>query len=115
MADTKKFIKKIKLDNDAVYYVYDTGAPRISDLDNYLPLSGGTLTGNLTVDALIQAGSLKVVSIDYIGTSPENVLVQAADGTIKKRSTDDLLADIGGISYAMDDATGTLSFKFGKQ
>lgn len=36
-----------------------------------------------------------------------------ADGTIKKRSTDNLLADIGGFSCSADD--GVLSFKLGKQ
>ena len=114
MAETK-YIKKIKLDNGDVYYLYDTGAPRASDLNNYLPLTGGTITGNLSVDQKITAGTLKVVSIEFITETPTNVLVQDANGNIKKRSTDDLLNDIGGISYSMDDSTGTLSLKFGKQ
>lgn len=114
MAD-EKYIKKIKLDDGSVYYVCDVNAPRISDLDNYLPIAGGTITGNLTVDQKIQAGSLKVVSIEYQSTTTDNVLIQAADGTIKKRSTDNLLEDIGGCSYSMDAATGTLSLKIGRQ
>lgn len=115
MAETEKYIKKIKFTDGSVYYVYDVNAPRISDLNSYLPKTGGTITGDLTVDGLIQAGTLKVESIEYQSTSTDNVLIQAADGTIKKRSTDNLLADIGGCSYSMDSATGTLSLKIGRQ
>jgi len=113
MAD--KYIKKIKLENE-VYYVYDAGAPRTSDLDNYLPLSGGTITGNLEVDQQIKAGTLKIQSVEYIqeGTG-FSILVYDSNGNVKQESADNLLKDIGGISYSMDDTTGTLSFKFGKQ
>ena len=46
----------------------------------------------------------------------DNVLVQdATTGQIKKRSTDKLLEDIGGISYSIDNTSGTLSFKLGRQ
>lgn len=115
MAD-EKFIKKIKLTDGSVYYLYDVNAPRKSDLGNYLPLTGGTITGNLKVDQQIEAGTLKVDTIEYHSTSAtDNVLIQAADGTIKKRSADKLLEDIGGCSYSMDTTTGTLSFKIGKQ
>lgn len=113
MAD--KYIKKIKLNDGTSYYVYDVGAPRTSDLNNYLPLTGGTITGNLTVDQQLMAGSLKVTSIEYQSTTTDNVLIQSADGTIKKRSVDNLLEDIGGCSYAISSSTGTLSFKVGKQ
>lgn len=109
----EKYIKKIKLDDGSVYFIYDADAPRKADLDNYLPLSGGTITGNLSVDELITTGKLKVQSIEYLSTSTDNVLIQDADGTIKKRSTDNLLADIGGFSCSAND--GVLSFKLGKQ
>lgn len=115
MPDTEKFIKKIKLTDGSVYYLYDANAPRISDLENYLPLTGGTVTGNLKVDEQIHAGTLKVDTITYQSTTTDNVLIQAADGTIKKRSADNLLEDIGGCSYSMNGTTGTLSFKIGKQ
>lgn len=111
----EKYIKKIKLTDGSTYFIFDAGAPRKADLDNYLPTSGGTITGNLQVDELIRVGSLQVESIEYQSTSTDNVLIQAADGTIKKRSTDTLLADIGGFSCSMDNESGTLSFQLGKQ
>ena len=111
----EKYIKKIKLSDGSTYFIYDANAPRKADLDNYLPLSGGTITGNLTVDQLIHAGSLQVDSIEYQSTSTDNVLIQSADGTIKKRSADNLLEDIGGFSCSVDSSSGTLAFKLGKQ
>lgn len=118
MADDKKYIKKIKLSdangNEQIRYVYDCGAPRQEELNNYLPLTGGTVTGNLTIDQQLQAGTLKIISIEYQSDATDNVLIQKADGTIMKRSTENLLEDIGGCSYSMDDSTGTLSFKIGK-
>ena len=110
----QKYIKKIKLSDGAVYYVYDVNAPRKADLDNYLPVSGGSITGNLDVDQQLVAGTLKVDSIEYHATKTDNVLVQAADGTIKKRSADKLLEDIGGFSCNVDKSKGILTFKLGK-
>ena len=111
----EKYIKKIKLTDGSTYYLYDAGAPRKDDLNNYLPLSGGTITGNLEVDKKLRAGTLAVDTIEYQSTSTDNVLIQAADGTIMKRSTDNLLADIGGFSCSMNNETGTLSLQLGKQ
>ena len=110
----EKYIKKIKLSDGSVYYVYDINAPRKTDLDNYLPKTGGTITGNLTVDQKLAAGSLQIESIEFQSTTTDNVLIQSADGTIKKRSADKLLEDIGGCSYTMDDSSGVISFKIGK-
>lgn len=114
MADVK-YIKKVKLSDGSAYYLYDAGAPRTEDLNNYLPLSGGTITGVLEVDELIHAGKLQIDTIEYQSTTTDNVLIQAADGSIKKRSTDDLLADIGGFSCSMDSESGVLSLQLGKQ
>ena len=112
----EKYVKKIKLSDGSTYFVFDASAPRKTDLDNYIPKTGGTITGNLDVDKQIKAGSLSIQSVEFVSqTTPDNVLVQSADGTIKKRSTDKLLEDIGGCSYKYDDLTGTLSFKIGKQ
>lgn len=110
----EKYIKKIKLTDGSTYFVYDADAPRKADLENYLPLSGGTITGNLEVDELIHAGKLQVDTIEYQSTSTDNVLIQASDGTIKKRSADDLLADIGGYSCSYDSTSGAIAFKLGK-
>lgn len=115
MADSEKYIKKIRLTDGSVFYLYDVNAPRISDLSNYLPLTGGEITGNLKVDQKIMAGELQVESIEYQSTSADHVLIQASDGTIKKRSANELLSDIGGCSYSIDSAKGVLSFKIGKQ
>lgn len=110
----EKYIKKIKLSDGSVYYVYDVNAPRKTDLDNYLPKAGGTITGNLDVDEKIRANKLQIDSVEYQSATTDNVIIQAADGTIKKRSSDKLLGDIGGCSFSMDASTGVLSFKIGK-
>lgn len=111
----KKYIKKVTLDDMSTYYIYDAEAPRITDLNNYVPITGGTITGNLTVDQKICAGELQVLDIRYIQSDDyTNVLIQQADGTIMKRSIDSLLGDIGGCSFKMNDATGVLSFQQGK-
>lgn len=115
MADSKNYIEKIKFTDGSVYYVYDAEAPRTSDLDNYLPTTGGTITGNLTVDTMIAAGELVVERIEWQEEATDNVLIQTADGTIKKRSADNLLEDIGGCSYNIDPEAEELSFKVGKQ
>lgn len=115
MAEDKRFIKKIELSDGSVRYIYDMDAARSSDLDNYLLKSGGTITGDLTIDQLLTANSLKVVSVSEIQTAAGNVLTQSANGTIVKRSTNDLLSDIGGCSYSLDADNGVLKFQIGKQ
>lgn len=104
-------IKKIKLNNGSVYSIFDEGALRLNE-------NGKLITGNTIVDKVILEGDLFITEIDDVPLDEDinNVLVQD-DGTgqIKKRSTDKLLEDIGGISYNMDDTTGVLSLKIGKQ
>jgi hypothetical protein len=59
-----------------------------------------------------------VLSIDWIPVNIPitNVLVEDEDTQqIKKRSTNQLLEDIGGISYNINDSTGVLSLKEGRQ
>ena len=105
-------IKKIKLSDGSVYSIFDEGALRVD------PESNKLLTGNQVVDNVIIAGNLSILEIDDVplDATIDNVLVQdAATGQIKKRSTDKLLEDIGGISYSIDNTSGTLSFKLGKQ
>ena len=70
------------------------------------------------VDNVIIEGNLSILEIDDVplDAAIDNVLVQdATTGQVKKRSTDKLLEDIGGISYSIDNTSGTLSFKLGKQ
>lgn len=106
-----KRIKKIRLSNNETYAIFDEGALRL-DSSNRL------ITGNTIVDKLILEGNLFITEIDDVPVSQSisNVLVQdTTTGEIKKRSTDQLLEDIGGISYNMDDTNGILSLKFGRQ
>lgn len=109
------YIKKIQLSDGKVYYIYDDTAARITDLDNYLPINGGEITGNLQVDQEIIANNLSILAIEYVEEEHEitNVLVEE-NGVIKKRSTDFLLKDIGGTSYSVDQTEGTLILKRGK-
>lgn len=105
-------IKKIKLSDGSVYSIFDEGALRLD------PESNKLLTGNKVVDNVIIEGNLSILEIDDVplDAAIDNVLVQdATTGQIKKRSTDKLLEDIGGISYSIDNTSGTLSFKLGKQ
>ena len=113
MAD-KLYIKKIMLSDGNIYYLCDAEAAREADLQNYLPLEGGTISGNLTVDQMIITQGLTITGFEYITEPPENVLVEQG-GQIKKRSTEYLLEDIGGSSYNVDQSVGVLSFKIGKQ
>ena len=105
-------IKKIKLSDGSVYSIFDEGALRLD------PESNKLLTGNKVVDNVIIEGNLSILEIDDVplDAAIDNVLVQdATTGQIKKRSTNKLLEDIGGISYSIDNTSGTLSFKLGKQ
>ena len=105
-------IKKIKLSDGSVYSIFDEGALRLD------PESNKLLTGNQVVDNVIIEGNLYILEIDDVplDAAIDNVLVQdATTGQVKKRSTDKLLEDIGGISYSIDNTSGTLSFKLGKQ
>ena len=105
-------IKKIKLSDGSVYSIFDEGALRLD------PESNKLLTGNQVVDNVIIEGSLSILEIDDVplDAAIDNVLVQdATTGQVKKRSTDKLLEDIGGISYSIDNTSGILSFKLGKE
>jgi len=104
-------IRKITLVDGSVYSIFDEGAIRLNE-DNIL------VTGNEVVDEAILQGHLYITEIDDVplNESIDNVLVQdSITGEIKKRTTDKLLEDIGGASYNMDNTTGTLSLKIGKQ
>ena len=105
-------IKKIKLSDGSIYSIFDEGALRLD------PVSNKLLTGNQVVDNVIIEGNLSILEIDDVplDAAIDNVLVQdATTGQVKKRSTDKLLEDIGGISYSIDNTSGTLSFKLGRQ
>ena len=105
-------IKKIKLSDGSVYSIFDEGALRLD------PESNKLLTGNQVVDNVIIEGNLSILEIDDVplDAAIDNVLVQdATTGQIKKRSTDKLLEDIGGISYSIDNTSAMRAFKLRKQ
>lgn len=103
-------IKKIKLSNGEIYSIFDNGALRIDSTTHKL------ITGNSIVDQVLFDSDLYIAEVDDIPIDPTNVLVwDETTGQVFKRSTDLLLADIGGISYDMDSQNGVLSLKFGKQ
>ena len=108
-------IKKIVLSDGSTHYLYDVTAARATDLENYLSLSGGTVTGDTTIDAMLIANNLRVVSIDDRDIAVTNVLTwDSEDGEVQRRNADNLLEDIGGISYSVNENDGILSFKIGK-
>ena len=104
--DEIRYIKKIQLSDGSVHWIKDSNA---------LPLSGGTLTGDLKVDTLIKTNKLFILNMEVMvdPDSPTNVLVED-EGEIKKRSTDLLLKDIGGYSANFDSNNGILELKLGK-
>lgn len=110
-------IKKIKLSDGSIYSIFDEGALRLNS-------SGVLVTGNAVVDPLILGGNLRIAEIDDVPVSQaiDSVMVAYNVGTsaapvyeVRKRTTDQLLEDIGGASYNMDSSTGVLSLKIGKQ
>lgn len=103
-----KVIKKVKLSDGSVYAFFDNGALRLNE-NNIL------VTGDEVVDQVIIQKNLTIIEIDNVPVEQEidNVLVQdKTTGRIMKRSTDQLLADIGGISCEVENST--FSVKIGK-
>lgn len=103
-----KIIKKVKLSDGSVYSFFDNGALRLNE-NNIL------ITGNNVVDQVIIQKNLTIIEIDDVPIEQtiDNVLVQdKTTGRIMKRSTDQLLADIGGISCSVEGST--FSVKIGK-
>ena len=101
-------IKKIKLSDGSVYSIFDEGALRLNK-DNIL------ITGNKIVDEVIIQGHLEIVEIDDVPVDQaiDNVLVQdPITGRISRRSTSQLLADIGGMSCDIQE--GVFMVKIGK-
>lgn len=103
-----KVIKKVKLSDGSIYAFFDTGALRLNE-NNVL------VTGSTVVDRVIIQKGLTIVEIDNVPIEQviDNVLVQdRTTGRIMKRSTDQLLADIGGVSCEVENST--FAVKIGK-
>lgn len=116
MAETKKYIKKIKLSDNNIYYVCDSEAARASALLDYLPLTGGTITGEIDIQNICKVNNLYILQTTELPyeDKPTNVLVQKSNGEIVKRDINYLLEDVGGISYSMDEENSILTLKIGK-
>ena len=108
---TEHVIKKIRLSNGILYTIYDNTALRID------PETGKLITGERAIDKLILGDTDLVITNVILAPATEsidNVLLVDEEGKVKKRSTDDLLKDIGGISYVMEDDNETLALYIGK-
>lgn len=110
MESGNKKIKKIKLSDGTVYSIFDEGALRLNE-------EGKLITGNIIVDNIIINSGLSIIAVDDkpVNETIDNVLIQDTNDNnkIKKRSTDQLLSDIGGISCKIEN--DTITFKIGKQ
>lgn len=103
-------IKRIKLSDGSVYSIFDEGALRLND-------EGKLVTGNIVVDQIIVNTDLYIIAVDDVPVEQEinNVVTMVQENgkwTMKRRSTDYLLKDIGGTSHEVEDST--LSLKIGK-
>lgn len=120
----KKYVSKVKVGNQ-IYWVKDIDAR--SDMENYLPLAGGEVSGDITlkdpdsgdtkvtisVDGSITAQNLVLEDIQEKTTTIPNVLTLDTDDTIKYHSTDNFLVEIGG--YSAKAEPGLLTLKLGKE
>lgn len=102
MADPKRYLKKVKLPNDSeILWIRDADAVHTDEIDSYLsdylPLTGGTITGPVTATT-ITVGDLSVTNLDLgdipeITTTISNVLTKDEDDNdkLKYHSTDNFL------------------------
>jgi len=118
------YISKIKVGNQ-IYWVKDIEAR--AEMENYLPLTGGEVSGDITIidptsgdtnvvisnDGSITAKNLILEDIQEKTTTIPNVLTLDDDDKIKYHSTDNFLAEIGG--YSAKAEPGLLTLKLGKE
>ena len=104
-------VKRIKLSDGTVCTIFDTGALRLNS-------DGILVTDNEIVNKMIINRGLRITTIDDVPVEQviNNVLVQdTTTNEIKKRTTNQLLSDIGGFSCSVDNDNATIIFKQGKQ
>lgn len=73
--------------------------------DDYLPLSGGTLTGNLYGQYLVGTW-LQTTADTHLGSKPPKVAVLDASGWVYHRTPEELLQDIGAAKAIHTHTTG---------
>lgn len=72
----------------------DVGAAAASDLNDYLPLTGGTLTGNLT-GQYITGSWLQATAANHQTSAASKIAVFDGSGWLYYRTSAELLSDIG--------------------
>lgn len=129
MADPKRYLKKVKLPNDSeILWIRDADAVHTDEIDSYLsdylPLTGGTITGPVTATTItantITVGDLSVTNLDLgdipeITTTISNVLTKDEDDNdkLKYHSTENFLEEIGGIGVVKVE-NNVLTYELGK-
>ena len=87
----------------------DADLPDSLTASNYLPLSGGTLTGDLTMSGTLTAGSLSVAGISSSGALI-GPYVQATSTTATSTFSGGLFSNYGAFNSASFGATATSTF-----
>lgn len=124
MSEPKQYLKKIKLPNNDIKYIRDEDAVHTDEigsyLADYLPLTGGTVTGPVTAST-ITVGDLSVTNLDLgdipeITTTISNVLTKDEQDSdkLKYHSTENFLYEIGGIGQVSVNNNNIVVYSLGK-
>lgn len=120
MPDVKQYIKKIKLVNGDIRYIRDEEAVHSDELEtalaDYLPLTGGEITGDVTINGNLSAATISLGDITAKTTTISNVLTRDEEDSnkLKYHSTDNFLYEIGGIGQVTVDNNNTVIYSLGK-
>lgn len=125
MPEPKQYLKKIKLPSNDIKWIRDDEAVHTDEigsyLDDYLPLTGGDITGdvNITGDVSItgnlSATNISLGDISEKTTTISNVLTKDEQDSnkLKYHSTEDFLEEIGGIGVVSVE-NNVLTYSLGK-
>lgn len=103
-------VTKVKLSNGQIYRFYDKDGLHYDEKINRL------LVGDAIIDNLVVKQGLIILEIDDIPANQyTEVVVRDGMKRLRVRPKDEFLEDIGGCSYKMNEETGVLSLKIGKQ
>ena len=120
MSDVKQYIKKIKLVNGDIKYIRDEEAVHTDELEtalaDYLPLTGGDITGDVNISGSLSAATISLGDIPELTTPVSNVLTKDDDDNdkLKYHSTANFLEEIGGIGQVTVDNNNTVIYGLGK-
>ena len=127
MPEIKKYIKRIMLPSETIArYIYDEDAIHTNQIGNYLkdylPINGGTITGDLTVEndvtieGTLTASTISLENIEELTTPVSNILTKDEDDNnkLKYHPTNNLLYEIGGIGKVEVDNHNTVIYSLGK-